>query len=94
MIGVRIRDVLIACLPGLGAAAAMAALVWMMRIGLAGTLDSGLPEIMARLALLAAIGALSYGLMLRVLAPQMLSDAIGLLRRKPPVVAEEDIAAA
>ena len=94
VIGVRIRDVLTACLPGLGAAAAMAALVWMMRIGLAGTLDSGLPEIMARLALLAAIGALSYGLMLRVLAPQMLSDAIGLLRRKPPVVAEEEIAAA
>ncbi len=49
---------------------------------------------MARLALLAAIGALSYGLMLRVLAPQMLSDAIGLLRRKPPVVAEEEVAAA
>ncbi len=44
VIGVRIRDVLIACLPGLGAAAAMAALVWMMRIGLAGTLDSGLPR--------------------------------------------------
>lgn len=49
---------------------------------------------MARLALLAAIGVLSYGLLLRVLAPQMLSDAIALLRRQPPVIAEEEIAAA
>ncbi|MBA4781511.1 oligosaccharide flippase family protein, partial [Blastomonas sp.] len=94
VIGVRVRDVLIACLPGVGAAAAMAALVWMMRIGLNGTLDSSLPEIMARLALLAAIGVLSYGLMLRVLAPQMLSDAIALLRRQPTVIAEEEIATA
>lgn len=82
-IGVRVRDVLIACAPGLGAALAMAALVWTMRIGLGGALDNGVVQIMLRLALLAAIGALSYFLMLRVLAPQMLSDAIGLLRRQP-----------
>ncbi|AOG01377.1 MAG: lipopolysaccharide biosynthesis protein [Blastomonas sp.] len=92
VIGVRVRDVLIACAPGVGAAAAMAALVWTMRVGLAGALDSNLGEVMARLALLAGLGALSYVLLLRMLAPQMLRDAIGLLRRQPPPL-EEPVAA-
>ncbi len=93
VIGVRPRDVLIACAPGVGAASAMAALVWMMRIGMGGALENGLAEIMVRLALLAAIGALSYGLLLRMLAPRMLADAIGLLRRKAPAI-DEDVAIA
>lgn len=88
VIGVRVRDVLLACAPGVGAAATMAALVWTMRIGLSGTLENGLPEIMIRLALLAAIGVLSYVLLLRVLAPRMLNDAIALLRRQPPAIDE------
>lgn len=88
VIGVRSRDVLIACLPGVSAASAMAALVWTMRIGLTGALDSGIAEIMARLALLAGIGVLSYWLLLRILAPQMLRDAIGLLRRQAPPLEE------
>lgn len=88
VIGVRSRDVLVACLPGVGAALAMAALVWTMRIGLTGALDNGIAEIMARLALLAGIGVLSYYLMLRMLAPQMLHDAIGLLRRQTPPIEE------
>jgi O-antigen/teichoic acid export membrane protein len=88
VIGVRARDVLIACLPGVSAACAMAALVWTMRIGLAGALDNGIAQVIARLALLAGIGALSYFLLLRVLAPQMLRDAIGLLRRQPSTLEE------
>lgn len=88
VIGVRARDVLIACAPGVGAACAMAALVWAIRIGLDGTLDNGIAQIMARLALLAGMGALGYLLLLRMLAPQMLTDAIGLLRRKAPIMDE------
>lgn len=88
VIGVRIRDVLLACAPGLAAATAMAALVWMMRIGLGDALDADLPQIMVRLGLLAAIGALSYFLLLRILAPRMLSDAIALLKRQPPPIEE------
>ena len=88
VIGVRSRDVLIACLPGVSAASAMAALVWTMRTGLAGALDNGIAEIMVRLALLAGIGVLSYWLLLRILAPQMLRDAIGLLRRQTPPLEE------
>lgn len=88
VIGVRVRDVLIACAPGVSAAAAMAALVWTMRVGLGNAFDSGVVEVMARLALLAGIGALSYFLLLRMLAPQMLADAIGLLRRQPAPLEE------
>ncbi|WP_238550553.1 lipopolysaccharide biosynthesis protein [Blastomonas sp. AAP53] len=86
VIGVRVRDVLMACAPGVAACGAMAALVWTMRVGLADSLSNGLPEVIARLALLAGIGALSYFLLLRILAPQMLSDAIGLLRRQTPAL--------
>lgn len=86
VIGVRVRDVLIACAPGLGAALAMAALVWTMRIGLGGALDNGVVQIMIRLGLLAGIGALSYFLLLRILAPKLMHEAVALLRRQPPVV--------
>jgi O-antigen/teichoic acid export membrane protein len=86
VIGVRVRDVLIACAPGMGAALAMAALVWMMRIGLGSALDHGTLQIMTRLALLAGLGALSYFLLLRILAPRLMTEAIALLRRQPPKV--------
>lgn len=86
VIGVRVRDVILACAPGVGAAITMAALVWTMRIGLAGALDNGIVEVMARLALLAGVGALSYFLLLRVLAPQMLGEATALLRRQTPAI--------
>lgn len=86
VIGVRVRDVLIACAPGMGAALAMAALVWMMRIGLGSALDHGALQIMTRLALLAGLGALSYFLLLRILAPRLMTEAIALLRRQPPKV--------
>lgn len=88
IIGVRVRDVLIACAPGVGAAVTMAALVATMRIGLAGALDNGIAEVLVRLALLAGIGVVSYWLLLRMLAPQMLRDAIGLLRRQTPPIEE------
>jgi O-antigen/teichoic acid export membrane protein len=88
IIGVRVRDVLIACAPGVGAAVTMAALVATMRIGLAGALDNGIAEVLVRLALLAGIGVVSYWLLLRMLAPQMLRDAIGLLRRQTPPIDE------
>ena len=55
-------------------------------IGLGGALDHGVIEIMARLALLAGIGALSYFLLLRILAPRLMHEAIALLRRQPPQV--------
>ena len=86
VIGVRVRDVLIACAPGMGAALAMAALVWMMRIGLGSALDHGTLQIMTRLALLAGLGALSYFLLLRILVPRLMTEAIALLRRQPPKV--------
>ncbi|WP_373489122.1 lipopolysaccharide biosynthesis protein [Blastomonas sp.] len=84
VIGVRARDVLLAGWPGILSAVAMAIVVIAISRGTQGVLVDGVLQMMLRLAMLAAIGGLSYVLMLRVLAPTSLHEAIRLLKRQPP----------